>query len=99
MPAPRRADPDPFETDDVKIITVGTALWGVALLMSLVLRDRLVDGGNEGWTWILLAGAFLGLIGIRYVRRRRAALRRAALLPHRADVEIEQARAPKEPLT
>jgi len=75
-PAPRRPDPEPLEADDVAIVTVGTALFAVALVVAFVLRDRLVDGGNEGWTWIFLAGAFLGLIGIRYVRRRRAAMRR-----------------------
>ena len=77
-PSPRRADPEPFETDDVAIVTLGTVLFGAALLAALVLRDRLVDGGNEGWTWIFAAGAFLGLIGVRYVRRRRTALRSAA---------------------
>ena len=75
-PAPRRPDPEPLEADDVAIVTAGTVLWGVALLVAVVLWDRLVDGGNENWTWIFLAGAFLGLIGIRHVRRRRAALRR-----------------------
>jgi hypothetical protein len=87
MSAPRRTDPEPFETDDVKIVTVGTVLWGLGLLASLVFRDRLAEGDNEGWTWILLAGTFLGLIGIRYVRRRRAALRQHATTP------------PREPLT
>jgi hypothetical protein len=75
-PAPRRPDPEPLEADDVAIVTAGTVLWAVALLVAFVLRDRLADGGNENWTWIFLAGAFLGLIGIRHVRRRRAALRR-----------------------
>jgi hypothetical protein len=76
-PAPRRADPDPLETDDVAIVTLGTALWGIGLLVAIVLRDRLADGGKEDWVWIFLAGTFLGLIGVRYVRRRRAALRRS----------------------
>ena len=75
-PAPRRADPDPLEADDVAIVTLGTALWALGLLVAIVLRDRLADGGNEGWVWIFLAGTFLGLIGVRHVRRRRAALRR-----------------------
>jgi len=91
-PAPRRADPQPFETDDVAIVTLGTVLFGLALLAALVLRDRLVDGGNEGWTWVLLAGTFLGLIGVRYVRRRRAALREVAARP-------DGDTAPREPLT
>ena len=76
MPTTRRSDPEPLETNDVAIVTVGTVLWGVALLAALVFHDRLADGGNEGWIWIFLAGTFLGLIGVRYVRRRRAAIRR-----------------------
>ena len=76
MPTTRRPDPEPLETDDVAIVTVGTVLWALALVASLVFHDRLADDGNESWTWVFLAGTFLGLIGIRYVRRRRAALRR-----------------------
>jgi len=76
MPTPRRPDPEPLEADDVTIVTVGTALWAVALVASLIFRDRLADGGNEDWVWIFLAGTFLGLVGVRYVRRRRAAVRR-----------------------
>jgi hypothetical protein len=76
MPTPRRPDPEPLEADDVTIVTVGTFLWALALVASLVFHDRLADGGNENWTWILLAGTFVGLIGVRYVRRRRAAIRR-----------------------
>jgi hypothetical protein len=76
VPTTRRPDPEPLETDDVAIVTVGTVLWALALVASLVFHDRLADGGREDWTWVFLAGTFLGLIGIRYVRRRRAALRR-----------------------
>jgi len=72
MPAPRRPDPEPFESDDVKIVTFGTVLWAFALAAAIAFHDRLSDGGNEGWTWIFLAGTFLGLIGVRYVRRRAA---------------------------
>ena len=76
MPTTRRPDPEPLETDDVAIVTVGTVLWALALVASLVFHDRLAGDGNENWTWVFLAGTFLGLIGIRYVRRRRAARRR-----------------------
>jgi len=40
-----------------------------------VLHDRLSEHGNDDWVWIMAAGLFLGLVGLRHVRRRRAALR------------------------
>jgi uncharacterized membrane protein len=78
MPPPRRPDPEPLETDDVKVVLVGTIAWFVALVLALVFHARLSEAGNESWVWTLLAGCFLGLVGVRYVLRRRAALRRDA---------------------
>ncbi len=57
------------------VVTVGTALWAVGLVATLVLHDRLSEHGNGDWVWIMAAGLFLGLVGLRHVRRRRAALR------------------------
>jgi hypothetical protein len=74
MPAPRRPAPEPVETDVVAVVTVGTVLWAVALIVTLVLHGRLAEHGNGDWVWITAAGLFLGLIGIRHVRRRRASL-------------------------
>ena len=78
MPPTRHPDPEPLETDDVKVVAVGTALWFVALAVTLLLHDRLADDGHGDWVWIALAGSLLGLLGLRYVVRRRAALRRDA---------------------
>ena len=61
-----------METDDVAIVTLGTVLWALAVVATLVLRDRLDDQGRDGWVWVAAAGVFLGLVGIRQVRRRRA---------------------------
>jgi len=66
-----------METDDVAIVTAGTVLWALALIGALLLRDRLDGHGRDSWVWVAAAGVFLGLVGIRQVRRRRAA-RRAA---------------------
>jgi hypothetical protein len=76
MSPPRRPDPEPLETDDVRIVTIGTVLWFAALIGTLVFHDQLDDSGNGDWVWIALAGSFLGLLGLRYVVRRRRALRR-----------------------
>jgi hypothetical protein len=72
-----------MESDDVLVITVGTALWAVGLVATLVLHDRLSEHGNGDWAWIMAAGLFLGLVGIRHVRRRRTALRAGQTDPTR----------------
>ncbi len=81
MPPPRRTDPPPHSTDGVGVVTAGTVVWFVCLGLALLFRDRLADGGNESWIGVLLAGSFLGLPGIRYVRRRRNAVRRDGHAP------------------
>jgi hypothetical protein len=60
-----------METDDVRIVALGTVLWLIALVATLVFHDRLTDEGNDDWVWIALAGVFLGFVGLRHVRRRR----------------------------
>ena len=69
----RRPDPAPLETDDVKIVAAGTAVWLVALLVLLGLDAAGTD--VHGW-WLVMcaAGAALGLVGVRYCVRRRSAL-------------------------
>ena len=76
MPPPRRPDPEPLETDDVKVVLVGTALWLLALVVTAVFHDRLADDDRGDWVWIALAGFLLGLVALRHVLRRRAAMRR-----------------------
>lgn len=68
----RRPDPPPLETDDVKIVAAGTALWLVALVVLVVLRLTR-DDIRDWWVEMCAAGVALGLLGIRFcVRRRRA---------------------------
>jgi hypothetical protein len=68
-------------TSDVAAVAVGTALWAVALVLTLVLHDRLTDDGRGDWVWIAAAGVFLGLVGLRHVRRRAARLRSPGVRP------------------
>jgi hypothetical protein len=70
----RRPDPAPLETNDVAIITGGTVLWAVALVVLLVLKAAGADI-HDWWWQMCLAGAVLGSYGVFYCRRRRAALR------------------------
>jgi Protein of unknown function (DUF2530) len=61
----------PLDVDAVRTVQVGTALWAVALVVALVLRDPLSDDGREWWIWTCVAGVVLGLLGIVITTRRR----------------------------
>jgi hypothetical protein len=80
-----RPDPPPLETDDVRTVAVGTGLWGAALVVLVVLR--LTDAVRvETWWMVMCAcGLALGIAGVWYCRRRRAAIERdkAKGLPQR----------------
>jgi len=72
--AGRRPDPPPVETDDVRTVAVGTALWAVALGVLLALR-LLTAVRVETW-WLVMCGygVVLGCLGVAYCRRRQARL-------------------------
>lgn len=81
----RRPTPEPVESDDVRIVAIGTAGWLVAFLVLLPFAGRLADDDRGSWPWICLAGVGLGLVGLVgliYTRRRRGNGRR--VLPRRA---------------
>jgi Protein of unknown function (DUF2530) len=67
------------QTDAVVPVTVGTVLWAVALVVMIAFRPRLVAAGSQWWVWTCATGLGLGLFGCWWVRRRRAALRRAVV--------------------
>lgn len=66
----RRPDPEPLETDDVRLVAAGTVLWLVALAVLLVLKAAGTDV-HGWWLWMCGAGFGLGLIGVRYCVNRR----------------------------
>jgi hypothetical protein len=68
----RRPDPEPLETNDVALVAAGTAAWAVALAVLLTLR-AMGTTVHDWWWQMCLAGALLGLIGVRYCSRRRTA--------------------------
>ena len=76
MSEPRKPDPPPLRTDDVRTVLVGTVLWAVALVALLPFWSRLDDGGRLWWVATCASGFGLGLIGLAYTRRRAAAIAR-----------------------
>ena len=66
----------PLDVDAVRTVQVGTALWAVALVVCLVMRDDLVADGREWWLWTCVAGFVLGVIGVVITSRRRSRLAR-----------------------
>ena len=61
----------PVDVDGVTAIGIGTALWLAALVVSLLLHDRLADSGHSWWIGVCLAGFLLGLPGLAFLRGRR----------------------------
>ena len=79
MSEPQRPAPEPVETDEVRVVVVGTVLFAIGLVLTLVLHERLAEHGHGDWVWITACGVLLGLVGVRTVRRRRDAARREAV--------------------
>ena len=70
------ADVDPLDVTGVRTVMVGTALFVLAFLALLPFTDDLREDDRMWWLWTCGAGVGLGLFGIRYCRRRAAALAR-----------------------
>ena len=75
------AQPPPLEANDQLVTGVVAAGWAVALIVLLIVRDRL-PADARWWIWTCVAGLVMGLFGLWYVPRLkrgrvRAAARRA----------------------
>jgi hypothetical protein len=66
--ADRRPDPPPLVTNDRVTVLVGIGLWLAALVVALLMHDRLADEGHSWWIWTTATGAALGLAGLVYLR-------------------------------
>ena len=88
MPSRRvqRPDPPPLETDDVKVVAIGTMLWAIGLLVLLLLIVTEAAVVPGWWLGMCGYGIALGLFGVRYCKRRHAAIERdkAAGIPQRS---------------
>ncbi|MEU0674923.1 DUF2530 domain-containing protein [Streptomyces sp. NPDC006172] len=76
--SPRHEAPEPLEGPVVGTVIGGTVIWFVLFLAQLPFYGWYEDHGRLWWLWTCLAGAGLGLIGIWYVRKRDAAIKREA---------------------
>jgi hypothetical protein len=52
--------PPPLQVDTARVVLVGIALWTVALVVLLVLGDRV----DQMWTWTCLAAIGLAVLGL-----------------------------------
>jgi O-antigen/teichoic acid export membrane protein len=79
----QRPVPPPLEGDDRLITAVITAGFLVALIVLLIVRDKLAPA-DRWWVWVAAAGTAMGLFGFAYVpyykrsRDRTAERRKAA---------------------
>lgn len=66
------------DADGVRVVTVGTALFGVASVVLALLRPQLDAAGRGWWLAVCVCGFLLGLLGIVYCRRLARRRRRPA---------------------
>jgi len=68
-PGPR-PEPQPLRVDTGRVLLVGTALWLVALAVTLLV-PALHEGERSWWPWVCVAAIVGGLLALTYVRRGR----------------------------
>jgi hypothetical protein len=78
-----RPAPPPLEANDELATAIITAAWAVALVVLLVLRDR-IPPAERWWIWTCVAGLAMGLFGLWYVPRMKRARARSAARRARA---------------
>ncbi|MGR6967409.1 DUF2530 domain-containing protein [Geodermatophilus sp. URMC 61] len=64
MPRPAKQAPPPLRVDTVRVVLAGTGLWVVALVVVLLLGDRV----DRVWTWTCVAGIALAGVGLGVMR-------------------------------
>ena len=64
MPRPAKQAPPPLRVDTARVVLAGTAVWVVALVVLLLLGDRV----DRMWTWTCVAGIALAGIGLGVMR-------------------------------
>ena len=75
--SPEKKQLTPLEVNGITAVTIGTGIWSVATLIMVLMRDQLEASGRSNWISIGVCGIILGLLGMRYTRRRAARIERA----------------------
>jgi Protein of unknown function (DUF2530) len=60
VPGPTKQAPPPLRVDTVRVVIAGIGLWAVALVVLLLLGDRV----DRMWTWTCIAAIALGFLGL-----------------------------------
>jgi protein-S-isoprenylcysteine O-methyltransferase Ste14 len=61
---PSHPAPPPLQVDTARVVLAGTAVWAVALVVLLVLGDRV----DPAWRWTCVAGIVLAGLGLALMR-------------------------------
>ncbi len=64
MPRPAKQAPPPLRVDTARVVLAGTAVWVMALVVLLLLGDRV----DRMWTWTCVAGIALAGVGLGVMR-------------------------------
>jgi hypothetical protein len=73
----QRNELTPLEVNGITAVTIGTGIWSAATLVMVLMRDQLESSGRGDWIAIGVCGIFLGLLGMRYTKRRFARIERS----------------------
>ncbi|MFI0409865.1 DUF2530 domain-containing protein [Actinomadura sp. 3N508] len=89
MTRPRRPDPPPMQTNDVRIAAAGAAAWAVAFVVLLIVG---LPSEDRWWLWVCATGFASGMFGVWYVPRlqaRRASQEAARAAQRKAGAEAK----------
>jgi multidrug transporter EmrE-like cation transporter len=81
VPGPTKQAPPPLQVDTARVVLAGIGIWTFALVVLLVLGDRV----DRLWTWTCLAAIALGLLGM-WIMKLQGQLPRRRPGPDNADV-------------
>jgi hypothetical protein len=58
---------EPFHVDLPRLVSIGTAAWLVALVLTVAI-PALHRDERDWWPWAALSGVLLGVVGLAYIR-------------------------------